>query len=353
MSATENLSKAPRAAAGPAVPDEPQGLIDFVLRARTAGIVAVLALLVLVTSVLQPSFIGGSNIRFILSDSTVYVLVAAGEACVMITRNYDISVESIIGLSAYISADMFQTHPGFSIPLAFLVGIGVGVACGAFNGLVTTVGRVPSLVVTLATLYMFRGIDTIIVGSGQVVANSLPNSFINIFHDTLLGIPDIAIGAAILVACGAYYLRSFRSGRDLYAMGSDPEAARLAGIPVNRRLFVAFVLCGACSGLAGVIWVTQFNTIDATAATGLSLPIIAAVVVGGVAVFGGSGSIVGAALGALLLQAFNVSLNVLGIPSIWTEAIAGFLLLAAITLDRGIQLRFATALRKRRAAIRG
>lgn len=348
MSATENIASVHPHSAEPLGGEEPQGLIDLVLRARTLGIVAVLALLVVVTWSLQSSFLSGSNIRFILSDATVYALVAAGEAFVMITRNYDISVESIIGLSAYISADMFQTHQGIPIPVVFIVGIAVGVACGVFNGAITTIGRVPSLVVTLATLYMFRGVDTIIVGSGQVVANSLPNSFINIFHDTILGVPDIAIGAAILVAGAAFYLRNFRSGRDLYAMGSDPDAARLAGIPVGRRLFFAFVVCGACSGLAGVIWVTQFNTIDATAATGLSLPIIAAVVVGGVAVFGGSGSVVGAALGALLLQAINVALNVLGIPSIWTEAVAGFLLIAAITMDRGIQLRFASALQKRK-----
>ena len=153
---------------------------------------------------------------------------------------------------------------------------------------------------------------------------------------------------AILVGVAAYYLRSYRSGRELYAVGSDPDAARLAGIPIAKRVFFAFVLSGAVAGLGGVFWATQYNTIDATAANGLELQIIAAVVVGGVAIFGGSGSVVGAALGALLLQTINVALNVLGVPSLWTEAIAGFLLLVAITLDRGIQLRLASALRKRR-----
>ena len=151
-----------------------------------------------------------------------------------------------------------------------------------------------------------------------------------------------------MVAIAAFYLRSYRSGRDLYAIGSDPDAARLAGIPIARRVFFAFVLSGAIAGLGGVIWATQYNTIDATAANGLELQIIAAVVVGGVAIFGGSGSVVGAALGALLLQTINLALNVLGVPSLWTEAIAGFLLIVAITLDRGIQLRLAAALRRRR-----
>jgi rhamnose transport system permease protein len=349
MSATTGDPTTPAApGAHDGVLESPRSLVDWVLRARTFGILGILALLVIVTYLIQSRFLSGSNIRFILSDATIFVLVAIGETFVVLTRNVDLSVGSVVGLSAYVSANMFQTHHGIAIPLVFLVGLGVGLACGAVTGLVTAVGRVPSLVVTLAMLYIVRGFDTIIVGSGQVVANSLPDSFINIFHATVIGIPDLAIASAVLVAAAAYYLRSYRSGRDLYAIGSDPDAARLAGIPIARRVFFTFVLSGGISGLAGVLWATQYNTIDATAATGLELQIVAAVVVGGVAIFGGSGSVVGAALGAVLLQTINVALNVLGVPSLWTEAISGFLLLVAITLDRGIQLRLAAALRKRR-----
>lgn len=326
----------------------PRSLVDLVLRARTFGIVGILAVFVIFTTLIQSSFLSGSNIRFVLGNATLYALVAIGETFVVLTRNVDLSVGSVVGLSAYVSANMFQAHHGIPIPVAFLVGVGIGVACGVVTGLITAIGRVPSLVVTLAMLYIIRGVDTIVVGSGQVVANSLPNSFISIFHDTVIGIPDLAWVTAILVAIASYYLRSYRSGRDLYAIGSDPDAARLAGIPIARRVFFAFVLSGAIAGLGGVFWAAQYNTIDATAANGLELQIIAAVVVGGVAIFGGSGSVVGAALGALLLQTITVALNVLGVPSLWTEAIAGFLLIVAITIDRGIQLRLAAALRRRR-----
>jgi rhamnose transport system permease protein len=329
-------------------PASPRRLVDFVLRARTFGIVGVLALFVLISTAIQPRFLQADNIRFILATTALYALVSVGETFVVITRNVDLSVGSVVGLSAYVSANMFQVHHGIPIPVVFLVGLAVGLACGVVTGIITAVGRVPSLVVTLAMLYIIRGVDTIIVGSGQVVANALPNSFINIFHATFLGIPDIAIAVAIVVAIAAYYLRSFRSGRELYAMGSDPDAARLGGIPIGRRIFGAFVLSGALAGLGGVLWATQYNTIDATAATGLELQVIAAVVVGGVAIFGGSGSVVGAALGALLLQTISSALNVLGVPSLWTMAISGFLLLVAITLDRAIQLRLAAALRRRR-----
>ncbi|MGP0035863.1 MAG: ABC transporter permease [Solirubrobacteraceae bacterium] len=326
----------------------PRRLVDIVLRARTFGILGVLVLFVLITTAIQPGFLHATNIQFILATTAVYALVSVGETFVVITRNVDLSVGSVVGLSAYVSANMFQAHHGIPVPVVFLVGLAVGVACGLVTGIITAVGRVPSLVVTLAMLYIIRGVDTIIVGSGQVVANALPNSFINIFHATILGIPDIAIAVALVTALAAYYLRSYRSGRELYAIGSDPDAARLGGIPIGRRIFGAFVLSGALAGLGGVLWATQYNTIDATAATGLELQIIAAVVVGGVAIFGGSGSVIGAALGALLLQTINSALNVLGVPSLWTETISGFLLLVAITLDRGIQLRLAAALRRRR-----
>jgi rhamnose transport system permease protein len=338
---------APTAPTGLA-PASPRRLVDFVLRARTFGILGVLALLVLVTASIEPRFLSASNVQFVLSESALYVLVAIGETLVVLTRNVDLSVGSVVGLSAYVSANMFQTHPGIAIPVVFLVGLAVGLGCGVITGIITAIGRVPSLVVTLAMLYIIRGVDTIIVGSGQVVASALPSSFINIFHATTFGIPDLALAAAVAVAIAAYFLRSFRSGRDLYAIGSDPDAARLAGIPIAKRVFAAFVLSGAIAGLGGVVWATQYNTIDSTAAQGLELQVIAAVVVGGVAIFGGSGSVVGAALGALLLQTISSSLNVLGVPSLWTEAIAGFLLIAAITIDRGIQLRLAAALRRRR-----
>ncbi len=213
--------------------------------------------------------------------------------------------------------------------------------------MLTTVGRVPSLVVTLAMLYIIRGVDILVVGGGQVVASSLPNSFLNIPQAAIGGVPYLAIVIAVVVVGVGYYLRSFRSGRELYAIGSNPDAARLAGIQTGKRVFTAFVVSGALAGIAGVLWAAQYGTIDSTAGTGYELQVIAAVVVGGVAIFGGSGTVAGAALGALLLSTINSALYVLGISSFWDQAIAGALLLTAIALDRGIQLRLSAALRRR------
>ena len=324
-------------------------LTERAFRIRESGIVVVLVVFVAVTASVQPRFLNITNIQFILVNTTVFALLALGETMVVISRNYDLSVGSVLGLSAYLSASLFGGHPGFPIPLAFLAGLGIGLGCGMLNGIMVAAGRVPSLVVTLATLYIFRGIDILIVGGKEVVANSLPSAFLEIPKATVLGIPAVAIAIAVVIAIGAYYLRSFRSGRELYAMGSNPEAARLAGIGVGRRVFVAFTVSGAIAGVAGVLWAAQYGTIDSTAGTGYELQVISAVVVGGVAIFGGSGSAVGAALGALLLNTISSALYVLGISPFWNQAIFGFLLLLAITLDRFISLRLTAALRVRGA----
>jgi rhamnose transport system permease protein len=339
---------APRREPPPAGSDlSSRRLTERVFRVRESGILAVLVVFVAVTAAVQPRFLDAQNIKFVLINTTVFALLALGETMVVISRNVDLSIGSVLGLSAYLSANLFSQVHGISIALVFLVGLGIGLACGVANGLMVSLGRVPSLVVTLATLYIFRGIDILVIGGREVVARSLPGSFVGIPQDTVLGIPDVAIVVAVIVAAGAYYLRSFRSGRELYAIGSNPDAARLAGISVGKRVFTAFAVSGAIAGVAGVLWAAQYQTIDSTAGTSYELQVISAVVVGGVAIFGGSGSAVGAALGALLLETIISALYVLGISPFWDQSIAGFLLLLAISLDRAISVRLVTALRLR------
>ena len=323
-------------------------LAERVFRIRESGIVVVLAVFVLITSLVQPRFLSATNIQFVLVDTTVFALLALGETMVVISRNVDLSVGSVLGLSAYLSTSLFGPHPGIPIVVVFLAGLGIGLACGVANGIMVAAGRVPSLVVTLATLYIIRGIDILIVGGKEVVAQSLPSAFLEIPKATVIGIPDLAIAIAVVIGIGAYYLRTFRSGRDLYAIGSNPEAARLAGLPAGRRVFTAFAVSGAIAGVAGVLWGAQYGTINSTAGTGYELQVVSAVVVGGVAIFGGSGSVVGAALGALLLSTISSALYVLGISPFWDQAIWGALLLLAIALDQTITERLTSALRLRR-----
>jgi len=212
------------------------------------------------------------------------------------------------------------------------------------------IAKVPSLVVTLGTLYAFRGLDSLWASSSgrlQINAADLPASFKAFGGARLLGVPVLFLIAIAVVAVVGLHLRSYRSGRELYGIGSAPDAARLSGIPVGRRVLTAFAVNGALAGLAGVLYAARFQTLDTTAGTGLELNVVAACVVGGVAIAGGTGSAWGAALGALLLTTIGTALPQLGLNPFWRDAAVGALILAAIALDRTLTLRLAARLRGR------
>jgi len=321
--------------------------VEVAFRVRELGILAALALVVIVTTAVNPRFLSGQSIRDLLLNAAIIALLTVGQTLVVVTRNVDLSVGSVLGLTAFMTGNLFIGRPGLPVVAAVLAGVLVGVVCGAVNGAVTAIGKVPSLVVTLGTLYVFRGIDYAWAGGRQINAADLPDSLLTLGSGRLLGVPYLVAITVVLVAVAAFALRSYRSGRELYAIGSNPDAAMLAGIPVGRRLLAAFVLSGAVAGLAGVLFTARYGTVDATAGTGFELQVISAVVVGGVAIFGGSGSVVGAALGALLLSTIGSAIVVLRVPSFWQQAIVGALLIGAIALDRLLALRIAAALRQR------
>jgi rhamnose transport system permease protein len=322
---------------------------EMLLRFRELGIVLALVLVVGAAAIDNPHFLSATNVQQILSGAAIIALLAIGETIVIITRNVDLSIGSVLGISAYATGVLYVHHPNVSLAVVFAVALAIGAVCGAVNGLIVTVGRVPSLVVTLGTLYIIRGIDGAWAGGNQVNASMLPDSFNRIGYATVLGIPYLGWIAIIAVAVATYAMRSFRTPRDFYAIGSDPDAARLAGIPVGSRVFLAFVLSGAIAGVTGALWLSLYASVDAIAGVGYEFQVIAAVVVGGVAIFGGSGTVLGAALGALLLYSINTALVVVNVSSFWSTALAGGLLLAAIAFDRLIALRVAPAMRTRRS----
>jgi rhamnose transport system permease protein len=323
---------------------------ELLLRFRELGIVLALVLVVGATTIDNHRFLSLTNVQQILSSAAIIALLAIGETIVIITRNVDLSIGSVLGISAYATGVLYVHHPHVSLVIVFLVALGIGTACGIVNGLIVTVARVPSLVVTLGTLYIIRGVDGAWAGGNQVNASMLPNSFNKIGYGTIAGVPYLGIIAIVAVAIATYAMRSFRTARDLYAIGSDPAAARLAGIPVGARVFLAFVLSGAIAGIAGAVWLSYYASVDAIAGVGYEFQVITAVVIGGVAIFGGSGTVLGAALGALLLNAINSALVVVNVSSFWSQALAGGLLVGAIAFDRLIALRVAPALRTRRRA---
>ena len=309
------------------------------LRARELGIAIVIVIVFGLTTLHNHAFASEHSVQQLLAGAALVALLGVGETLVIVTRNVDLSVGSVLGLSAYLVGDLFVHYPHMPVILGFVTGTAIGAGIGAINGLITTVTRVPSLVVTLAALYIVRGVDAVIVNGKQTDPTSIPRSFQAVGYETILGVPWLAVVVAVVIAITGYAMRSFRSSRDLYAIGSNPDAAALAGLPVGRRVFTAFVVSGALAGLGGALFLAEFATINATGGTGYELLVISAVVVGGVAIFGGSGTVLGAALGALLLNTINQALVASRISSFWNQAIAGALLLGAIAFDRWLGLR--------------
>ena len=327
------------------VDDTGAGFAERLLRARELGIVLALALLVGVTAASNPRFLSAQSLRDLLLGATILTVLAIGQTLVIITRNVDLSVGSILGLTAFATGKLFVAGPDTPIVVAVLAGVALGAVCGAFNGGLVAAAKVPALVVTLGTLYIFRGFDYWWAAGQQINAADMPDTFLGLGTATVLGVPVLALVALVVVLAAGFYLSSYRSGRELYAIGSHPAAARLSGIPVGRRVFLAFVVNGALAGLAGVLHAARFGTLDATVGTGLELQVVAAAVVGGVAIFGGSGSAWGAAVGALLLTTIGSSLAVLRVNQFWQQAAVGALILAAIGIDRLLAVRVERRLR--------
>jgi len=322
-------------------------IVGGLVKTRELGIILALVALVVYTAASNPRFLSGQSIRDILLNTAILAVMAAGQAVVVITRNIDLSVGSVLGLSAFTVASMMSANPGLPMVAALAVGLAVGGVAGLLNGVLVRYGRVPALVVTLGTLYMFRGVTYSWAGGQQVNADELPRHFLTFANDSILGIPWLVLIALVVVGGVSLLMRNYRVGRELYAMGSSPQAAELAGIKVARNLLGAFIVSGALAGLAGVLFAARFGTVDAAAGTGLELNVVAAVVVGGVAVFGGSGTVWGAGLGALLLTVIGSSLTVLDIDQFWQQAIIGALIILAICADRLVAVRIARSLRKK------
>ena len=330
---------------------KPQELAAAAFRLRELGIVIALGVAVMFFAIRAPNFLTVSNWQDIAKDVAIVVVVAVGETLVVLTRNIDLSVGSMVGLSAYLSADFLAGHNGAPLVLVALIAIGIGCVLGLVNGLLVVFGRVPSIIATLATLAIYRGLSFEITSGEQVSAFQLPDSFLSIASRKPLGLPMLAWFAVVVAILGSAALRWMPWGRDFYAIGSNPEAARFAGIRVGRRVILAFTLCGALSGLGGFLWASRFPNVDAVAATDFELDVITAVVIGGVNVFGGSGTILGVVLGAVLVATIQDGFTLLRVSEFWKMFFNGAAIVVAITIDALVTRRLQETLRRRRAQV--
>ncbi len=319
--------------------------ITGVLKARETGILLAFVLVVVATTIKNPNFLfSPDGFRDLLLTPSILLLVAVGQAIVIITRNVDLSVGSILGLSAYLTGRVFIDLAWLPWPAVFLIGLLFGGLLGLINGALVAFAKVPALVITLGTLYAYRGINVLWAGSDRINSSDMPREFLALGTSALAGIPWLTIMALLVLILGGWFLRTQRAGRELYAIGSDPSAANLYGLKVTQRVIAAFVVSGALAGLAGVLFAARYGTVSSNAGSGWELDAVGAAVIGGVAIFGGSGTVWGAAIGAYLLLTINRALPVIGVEDVWQRAVVGALILGAIVLDRVLALRQAKRL---------
>ena len=314
------------------------GVVGAVTRSRELTLVALIVALCLVVTPQAPNFLDPRNLQNVTKDAAIIAICAIGEALVVLTRNIDLSVESTIGLVAYVVGDLLRSQH-LPVTEAWLLGVLLGLVLGVVNGVIVAGFKVPSIVATLGTLSVYRGLDFFVANGREVNLVDLPADYSRVATQNVLGIPVFAIVALIVVIIVALALRYTVFGRQLYAVGSNAAAATILGIRSRLSVLIAFSLCGLLAGVAGVLWGINYGTIYASSASGIVLQVVAAVVVGGVSIAGGSGTVVGAALGALFLGLINNALLILLLPQEWLQVIYGAVILVAVAADAAVHRR--------------
>ncbi|MEZ4861281.1 MAG: ABC transporter permease [Caldilineaceae bacterium] len=285
------------------------------------------------------NYYSGRTFNRVATSAAILVVVAVGQTLVVLTRNIDLSVGSIVGFTAYFVGTQLAAHNELAPLWVVLLAVGVGAAMGLVNGLIVAYGRVPAIITTLGTLAIYRTFLVEYSDAKTVTTNSLPAWLLDLPRVNLFAIGEIDMRLVFGIALAVVFLFQWALaylpyGRRLYALGSNPEAARFAGLPAERTLMTAYVLCGALCGLAGFMFLARFGNITVVAGQGLELQAVAAVVVGGVNIFGGSGTMVGALLGTTLIATLEQSLlRWAEISEFWRDAILGLLILLAVASD--------------------
>jgi ribose transport system permease protein len=314
-----------------AKPERPEKVLTFGdVFGRDAGGLIVLLILFGAMTLASDEFLTGDNLANLSRQVAVFGIIAVGQLLIILTAGIDLSVGSVLGLTGCITAELL-VH-GTGIVPAILVGMAAGAAIGVFNGTLVAYGKLPPFIVTLGMLGIARGAVLVLTDASTV--QPLPDAFGNIANGNFLGLPNLLWMFAVVVVVAAFVLRRTVFGRYIYAVGSNPESARLAGVPVNRVLVAVYMIGGLLAAVGGVLFTSRLNAGIPTAGTGYELNAIAACVIGGASLFGAKGGAFGAAAGALIVGTLNNGGNLLAVNAFYLQIIIGALILAAVAFDQ-------------------
>jgi rhamnose transport system permease protein len=308
-------------------------MLHGLLKSREILLAGAIVALVLLISLRFPGFATPRNLGNVFNDTSILMMLALGQMAVILTKCIDLSVAANLALTGMTVAMLNAGFPGVPVVALILLAVVMGAALGAVNGILVWKLDLPSIVVTLGTLTIFRGVIFLISGGEWINAHEMSPAFKALPRASLFGLPVLSWFA--LAAIGLVWLLVSRSalGRAFYAVGGNPNAAVYTGIDVGRTRFAAFVLSGALAGLCGYLWVARYAVAYVDIAGGFELDVVAACVIGGVSIAGGIGSVAGAVMGALFLGVIKNALPVVNISPFWQLAISGSAIIVAVAFN--------------------
>lgn len=309
---------------------------------RELGVLGLSIVIYLIVAAIEPRFFSLTSLTNVMLFFPFLLLVSLGEMIEVVSRNIDVSVGAVLGFAAVVVGMLYRSY-ALPLPLAFAIAIAVGMCLGLINGLLVTWMRLPSVIVTLGTMFLFRGLMFITMGAIQIDNTFIPRSLVQMSQaqHSIIGVPYTVLIALVAVGLAAVFLRKTRLGREIYAVGNNPEAARLRGVGVDRIRIIVFVISGFMAGLGAMVYISRIGYINPViAGVGLEFTAIAAVVIGGTSMRGGVGTALGTLFGCLLLGVINTAIPILGISGFWREAVYGLMVILAIVLDRYYQVRY-------------
>jgi rhamnose transport system permease protein len=300
---------------------------------RDAGLLLLTLLLAGAVGIRFPQFVTPTNLKSVLDDTSILILLALAQMPVLLTRSIDLSVAANLALTGMCTALFNQAFPDVGMPTVIILAVAIGAALGAVNGLLVWLLEVPPIVATLGTLAIYRGLVFVVSGGAWITNNRMSAAFLDFVRFDILGFTAltwVAAGFSVLAYLG---LRYTEIGRGFFIVGSNPDAAIYAGIDVRRMRFVAFTLSGAIAGLCGYFWVSRFGIAYTDVAQGFELQVIAACVIGGVSIGGGYGTVLGVIAGCLFLGTIKNALPLVGISPFWQTGISGLVIVTAVILN--------------------
>lgn len=289
-----------------------------------------LLILCIVISIITPRFLSYGNIKNVLTQVSVNAVIAIGMSFVILTGGIDLSVGSILAVSAAAAASIMKSTG--NVYLAIFVALAIGCVIGLINGVLVSKGKIQAFIVTLATMTIFRGI-TYVYTNGTPISG-LGQNFSGIGNKMILGLPIPVVIMVIVFGIAFYILSQTRYGRYLYALGGNEDSARLSGINTDKIKTLVYVICGATAALSGIIVTSRIGSASPNAGVGFELDAIAAVVVGGTSLSGGEGSVVGTIIGALIIGVLSNGLNLVNVSPFYQAIVKGLVILLAVMIKR-------------------